>query len=80
VSNKILQLIESASDVPSDDDDLRPPEFSDESLALRFAELHKNDLRYVAPWGRWLDWDGMRWRPDITLRISAMVSGDFTRW
>jgi putative DNA primase/helicase len=45
----------------------RPPEFSDEALALRFAERHANDLRYVAPWGKWLAWDGMRWRFDNTL-------------
>ena len=32
----------------------RPPAFSDEALALRFAELHADDLRYVAAWGKWL--------------------------
>lgn len=47
--------------------DARPPEFSDEALALRFAELHANDLRYVAAWGRWLSWDGARWQFDDTL-------------
>ena len=48
-------------------DDPRPPEFSDEALALRFAELHAGNLRYVAPWGKWLSWDGMRWLFDNTL-------------
>ena len=44
-----------------------PPEFSDEALALRFAERHAGDLRYVALWAKWLSWDGMRWRFDETL-------------
>jgi putative DNA primase/helicase len=45
----------------------RPPDFTDEALALRFAKTHANDLRYVAAWGRWLFFDGTRWRFDETL-------------
>jgi hypothetical protein len=41
-----------------DPDPDRPPEYSDEALALRFTERHKDLLRYVAAWGRWLIWDG----------------------
>lgn len=48
--------------------DARPPEFSDEALALRFAAAHTQDLRYVEPWKRWLEWDGTRWRIEETLR------------
>jgi hypothetical protein len=33
-------------------------EFSEDSLALRFAELHRDKLRYVAAWGKWLVWTG----------------------
>ncbi len=44
-----------------------PPGFSDEALALKFADEHANDLRYVAKWGRWLFFDGMRWQFDDTL-------------
>ena len=47
--------------------ELRPPAFTDEALALRFAEEHADDLRYVAAWGKWLSWDGRRWRIDDTL-------------
>ena len=43
------------------------PAFSDEALALRFAELHGHDLRYVAKWGQWLSWAETHWRPDDTL-------------
>ena len=54
-------------------DDSRPPIFSDEALALRFAERHAELLRYVAPWGRWLFWDGVRWRFDETLAVFDLV-------
>jgi putative DNA primase/helicase len=47
--------------------DPRPPAFSDEALALRFAERHANDLRYVAAWGKWLSWTGTHWQFDETL-------------
>jgi putative DNA primase/helicase len=48
------------------EDEPGPPEFSDEALALLFAECH-DDLRYVAKLGRWFVWDGMAWREDDTL-------------
>jgi putative DNA primase/helicase len=43
------------------------PTFSDEDLALRFAERHADDLRYVAEIGRWYCWDGKVWRRDRKL-------------
>lgn len=46
----------------------RPPAYSDEALALRFAEKHADDLRYVAAWGKWLSWTGTHWQFDDTLR------------
>ena len=51
----------------NDEDEPRPPAFTDEALALRFAERHETDLRYVAAWGRWLHYDGQRWQFDNTL-------------
>lgn len=47
--------------------DARPPAFTDEAVALRFAETHASDLRYVAAWGRWLSFNGVCWRFDDTL-------------
>ena len=44
----------------------RPPAFSDEALALRFAERHADNLRYVAVWGKWVQWNGKHWRFDDT--------------
>ena len=47
--------------------DARPPEFSDEALALRFAHRHGDELRYVAAWSQWYAWAGARWALDATL-------------
>ena len=47
--------------------DDRPPQLSDEGLALRFTATHAHEARYVAQWGKWLFWDGCRWKPDVTL-------------
>jgi hypothetical protein len=47
--------------------DVRPPMFSDDALALRFADQHVGDLRYVAEWSKWLCWNGARWQFDDTL-------------
>ena len=54
-------------------EDTRAPPFSDEALALRFAERHECDLRYVAAWTKWLRWDGARWRFDDTLHAFDLV-------
>lgn len=58
----------SDDDAPSalDDGDPRPPQFSDESLAVFFADWH-TDLRYIAKLGRWFVYDGQVWREDDTL-------------
>lgn len=45
----------------------KPPRFTDEALALRFADRHAGALRYVAAWSKWLAWDGTRWWFDDTL-------------
>ena len=42
------------------------PAFSEEALALAFAERHADNLRYVAAWNKWLRFDGKQWRSDET--------------
>lgn len=54
-------------------DDPRPPEFSDDALALRFSECHGATLRYVAVWGRWLEWRANRWAFDETVAVFDMA-------
>ncbi|MGO9390978.1 phage/plasmid primase, P4 family [Rhodoblastus sp.] len=48
-------------------------EYSDDDLALRFADRHAKDLRYVAAWNRWLLWDGKRWHTDKTIAVINLV-------
>jgi putative DNA primase/helicase len=50
-------------------DGSEPIEFSEEALALRFTDRHRDRLRHVAAWSRWLVWDGCRWAPDDTMRV-----------
>jgi len=49
--------------------DILSPEFSEDRLALRFAERHGSDLRYVAAWGKWLAWTGTHWELENTLAV-----------
>lgn len=63
---KKLVLIEGL-EPDEEPDSSRPSEFTDDALALRLAEANANNLRYVAALGKWLLWDGMRWRFDDTL-------------
>lgn len=53
--------------MPIDAEQIAPP-FSEEALALRFSRKY-GDLRYVDAWGKWLRWDGTRWRDDDTLQV-----------
>ena len=47
-------------------------EFSEDVLAIKFTELHGDDLRYVPTWG-WLRWDGQRWERDEARRAFNMA-------
>ncbi len=64
-------LIDEAASVSLDDlaPDIRPSEYTDEGLALRFTDKHGGTLRYVAGWGRWMEWTGKVWKADSTLRV-----------
>jgi putative DNA primase/helicase len=45
------------------------PEYSDDSLALKFTEKYGDTLRYTAQWGHWSQWTGSVWKQDETLAI-----------
>jgi putative DNA primase/helicase len=60
-------------DAPLQVADARPPEFSDEALALRFAANHAGSARFVAQWGRWLLWTGSYWAFDETMQAFNMA-------
>ena len=44
------------------------PAFSDDALALEFADCHAENLRFVATWNKWLFWDCAHWQFEETLR------------
>lgn len=48
--------------------DNMPALYSEVNVARRFAQVHVDDLRFVAEWGKWMLWDGQRWRRDRDLR------------
>ena len=43
--------------------------FGEDALALEFTRQHGDDWRYVASWGKWLHWDGVRWKVERTLAV-----------
>lgn len=65
-----LTQTDSASEAKVVELDLhRPPAFTDEALALEFAEKHVNGFRYVATQGKWYFWTGTRWKQEDTLLV-----------
>ena len=60
-------------DMASAEPDERPPAFSDDALALRFAEAHADRLRFVAAWGRWLSYQRTHWKFDDTMAAFDQV-------
>jgi putative DNA primase/helicase len=50
---------------------LEAPDLTDIGNAKRFAEQNGADVRYCHPWGKWLVWDGKRWKIDDTGAITA---------
>jgi len=42
---------------------------SDDSLALLFSEVHRDNFRYVARWHQWFHWTENRWQRDSILSI-----------
>jgi putative DNA primase/helicase len=45
----------------------------DHVIANAFAEEHRDDLRYVAAWGKWFEWRHGCWREEKTLRVFDLI-------
>lgn len=67
---QIHALAEDAEPVVSSDESVWGTE---DALALAFTRRHHRDWRYVAAWGRWLVWDGQRWRNEDTLAATDLI-------
>jgi len=75
--SRTAEVIDPTSSSPknkndSDSED-RPPEFSDDQLALDFAAAHADGLRHVAAWNQWFMWNEARWAEDKTLHTFDYV-------
>ncbi|ARK50054.1 phage/plasmid primase, P4 family [Burkholderia pseudomallei] len=46
---------------------------TDDALALSFTSSYADDWRYCSAWGKWLVWDGRRWRHDDTLLVHHLI-------
>jgi len=42
---------------------------TEDDIALAFTDANKDLLRFVAPWGRWMQWTGTVWLNDDTLAV-----------
>jgi putative DNA primase/helicase len=57
----------------SDEYESVPPEFSDDALAAEFTRRYGDVYLYVAPWGRWMKYDGTRYVEDRTTNVYALA-------
>jgi putative DNA primase/helicase len=48
--------------------DAIPEQFSEDAIALRFADAHRDSLRFTSATSRWNEWQGTHWNQDRTLR------------
>lgn len=46
---------------------------SDTGNALRFADQHHDQVRYVHTWKEWLLWSGRHWQPDDLAGVQGLV-------
>jgi putative DNA primase/helicase len=66
------------SQAPPPDDNVAPMrpkrKFpTQDAIADIFAESHKNDLRFVAKWGKWFEWRDGCWREEETLKVFDVI-------
>ncbi len=61
-TDNILKLVE----LNQADAQKRPGDLEDR-VALHFADQYAEHFRYIAVWGRWMLFDGLRWHPEDTL-------------
>ena len=66
-AERAAELAEKKLSPPIEVADARPPAFSDDALAQKFAERYGKNLRYIADWSHWYEWDGARWGRETTL-------------
>lgn len=71
-AHRVTAELTETTENPNADD--VPELYSEDNVALRFSQIYADDLRYVAPWGRWMRWNSQRWIHEDTLEVA-----DFAR-
>ena len=72
--DNVRTIIENAEDEKASDlSGLLAVPFSDDALALRFADTYADELRYVAAWSKWFLFKGGVWRRDETLTAFSLA-------
>jgi Bifunctional DNA primase/polymerase, N-terminal/D5 N terminal like len=66
-ATKVEKPITSSDMVDDTDVPAVAPQFTEEALALHFADRYAGNLCYVAAWSRWMRWNGKHWPADDTL-------------
>lgn len=68
-----MHLPDDSLDVDTDAQSEQTVWGTDDALALAFTRRYQHDWRYVAAWGKWLMWDGQRWRTEDTLAATDLI-------
>jgi putative DNA primase/helicase len=77
ISSRNIEHEQRSKKFPQQNRTVTAPAFSEEALALQFADLHQGHLRYVPKWG-WLNWDDLVWKVDEQL-LAFDMSRDLCR-
>ena len=65
----VVELAKLTGKLKASAEEQRPPEFSDDALALIFIDQRHDDLRYVAAFGSWFQWNAGLWAEDRVLAV-----------
>ena len=49
------------------------PEFTEDGLALTFAQRHRDRFRWMEEWHCWMEWTGTQWRRVKTLAVYDLI-------
>ncbi len=52
---------------------IEPYHLTDQGNAQRFADMHGGRARYCHLWGKWLLWDGQRWKQDDSAAVQHLA-------
>ena len=76
---EVVKLTVVTEDISADS---LPYKGSEDEFAAEFSDRHASILRYVSQWGKWLQWDGARWKFESTLAafdMARVVAREFAK-